>query len=200
MVALAATLLYEERSYQPKQAQEMASLARVMAEMSDAAVDFQDQALAQEYLNILRLYPQLHQAALLLPDGSVFASLQQGSGPFRSWPMPPYRAGYQHQQNYSVFLQPLKAADPASAHLYLEYHQPPLWQRLPQYSIMFAAIAVSLLVITLVLQSYTRSYLLRPLEDMTRFAREVSASEQYDQQIMLRSQDELGSWPWLLIS
>lgn len=188
LVAGSAILLYEAQSFQPNVVRELESLGAVLVEMTRPAVLFLDPDLAREYLNVLRLYPQIDYAVLLQPDLQVFAQYGAGTAP----QVLPARPGVEFTAARAVLWLPLQTQTDSSW-LYLSYRLPAWWQRLPQYSIMALALTLSLVLITLLLWQLSGRYLLRPLLQITAYVRHSRQTDTVRAPLEIRQQDELGA-------
>jgi len=179
LLSAIAVLLVETNTFEPGVRQEIKSISKVLNDITRPAIDFRDNKLAQEYLTLLKLYPNISAGAILLPDGEVFAiafdlktSLERAQ-----WPIPPYEEKIQFLDAFAEAWTPIKGENEVIGWIYLKYDLPALWLRLPQYTIMFTAIIFSILISGIILTYSSHRLITSPLLDMSKINKSSCCQE-----------------------
>src|SRR4051812_2157491 len=73
LIAGVAIAFYNERSYRAQKVSEFLVQAQILASSVTAALTFDDDRTAQEYVSALRANPEVDAAAVYAADGTLFA-------------------------------------------------------------------------------------------------------------------------------
>ncbi|MBI2380571.1 MAG: HAMP domain-containing protein [Gammaproteobacteria bacterium] len=193
LVALLASVVFELTSFRPRVESELRTATRTMAEINLPALDFDDSALAKEYLGFLRFQSGMDGGALFLADGRLFAQYQRPDEPQPMvLPTPPIQPGFIGSPGHLALVEPIQRGSENIGYVYVRYKYPPVLSRLPQYGIMFGAVALALVVVAVVLLATTRRVLSQPLSELSAAARQVSQAQDYAVRVHYESGDELG--------
>ncbi|HXC38651.1 MAG TPA: CHASE sensor domain-containing protein, partial [Burkholderiales bacterium] len=88
-VMAAALVAYDLITYERSRANDLVSLAGIIARASTPSLAFDDPKAAQENLALLRVRPNISDAAIYAPDGRRFASYEQSRAEARRSPPAP---------------------------------------------------------------------------------------------------------------
>lgn len=190
VVAGSAVLIYETSSFRPRMEAQLQAAAQVMADVNQAALQFDDAHLAKENLGFLRLYDGVDGGAIYHPDGSEFAHWTTGPQAHHPDKVPP--DGFQHSASHASLCVPVLRDGVELGRLWVRVALPPLIKRMPQYGIMFGALALAVLVLGLVLLRASDYVVARPLAGLSRVVREVGRTGDYTVRVPKRAQDEVG--------
>ena len=73
-ISLGTIVVYDLRAYHRNLVADISTQAELLGHMSSAALAFDDERLALENLNLMRIRPRVTAGALYKADGSLFAS------------------------------------------------------------------------------------------------------------------------------
>ena len=194
LFSIIAVLIVEATTFEPNVRQEINSTSRVLNDITRPAIDFGDNKLAQEYLSLLKLYPNISHGAVLLPDGEVFASSTRSNEDVKDakWPKPPYKEKIEFLDTYAEAWTSIKGENDTIGWIYIKYELPPLWLRLPQYTIMFSSILLSILISGILMTYSSHRLITRPLHDMSIVTNRVIAEKDFKLRVSLIRKDEIG--------
>ncbi|MCV2369985.1 ATP-binding protein [Roseateles oligotrophus] len=190
LLAGLAVLSYETTTFRPRLERQLESVAKVMADINQAALDFDDVKQAQDNLGFLRLYEGVDAGALYRSDGSVFAFWPIEGQPVNPATMPP--SGSQFQANKASRSLPVLRDGRELGRVWIRVQMPPLIQRLPQYGIMFGALALGVLVLGAALLWAARRLVSQPMERLSAAASEVGRTGNFSLRVQKSSGDEIG--------
>lgn len=199
IVGTLLVLLYEVTSFRPRIEGEMRSTANIMADINMPALEFEDSTLAMEYLNFLHFQPEYEIGAIYRENGRLFAmyvdpDIASGSqldrlrGSMVTMP----KAGVTHGVSSIDLVQPAKHGAQIMGYVFLRYKYPPLWERMPQYTIVFVSLAAVVVVLGLILLWTSRHVIAKPLQNLSRAAEQISQQQQMDVRVEYNAADELG--------
>ncbi|MCV2354422.1 HAMP domain-containing protein [Paucibacter sp. B2R-40] len=190
LLAGLAVLSYETSTFRPRVAAQLTAVAKVMADINQAALDFDDAKQAQDNLALLRLYEGMTAGALYRADGSLFAEWADSGKP--SSPSRPQSTGIDFQANQASLSLAVMRDGRELGHVWIRVQLPPLLQRLPQYGIMFGALALAVLVLGAVLLWAGRRLVSLPMEQLSAAASEVGRTGDFSLRVAKTSGDEIG--------
>jgi len=203
VIAALAVLLYESFTFQPRTLRDLETMASLYAETLPAALQFNDPKTASENLAALKWRSEIVGACVYTTNGAIFAQYSRLPGtPFACPSSTPKSRKHQFETDQVSFFEPIVANGEVVGTIYFLQALPSLHERLPQYSIMFSAIIMSLIIISmLLLFSFNRS-ISKPILNLARLSRRISQSGNYSERAEKVGQDEIGeltdAYNWLL--
>jgi len=117
-----------ERDYSAQKIDEATGNARFLALIVTAALDSDDRATAEKYLDALRSNPEAEAAAIYDSHGALFASYSRAGAP--ALPAAPPRAGASFAGNRLILAMPVTQAGTRLGTVFLDIVTEPLWRRL----------------------------------------------------------------------
>jgi signal transduction histidine kinase len=192
LLSATALLVYELRSYQKNWLDDLSTQARIIANASGPALNFDDQKAVNENLSLLRLRPQITLAAVYRNDGRLFASYVHPSAAEASVPVLAPRPGIIIENDRVEVVQLIRENDQLVGTVYLRSRYDILG-RLADYMLILAAVmATSLLVAALVSQRLQRS-VTGPVLHVAQVAQNVLAERNFSLRAQKTSDDEVGT-------
>jgi PAS domain S-box-containing protein len=194
LTVLALTCLglfgYELHRYRKATAQSLQTISLIIAENSGAVLIFDDQKLATEILNGLRVEPEISAAALFDQHGRLFATYLQD--PKFVIPEKPGMAGVGiHARDITIF-QPVVQGDAQVGTLYLRGNLQGTYQRLSVYALVLLGVIAAAGAVAFPLSSFLQRRISEPLATLGKVARSVSRDRDYSVRATQSSDDEFG--------
>lgn len=193
VLACTIFLIVEFRSYRTGIQHTVATLARLTADNSTAAVAFNDQASALQILEALRAEPQVVLAAIYDHDGQLFAGYR--SSPAESFPVnvPSGRSQIDFSESgYVVGMHPVVENGRRLGTLYLRASMAEIYARMRTYIWVVAGVLASSFGLSGLLAAQLRNALARPILELASTANAVAATQDYSLRARTYGGDELG--------
>lgn len=187
-VALGAMVTYDLRAYHEGWVSDLQAQAELIGRSTAPALEFDDARVAQENLSLLRLQPRIHAAAVYGANGESFAAYNATGIP------PPRRAepsGVRRDGRDLLVVQSIRQGGREIGRVYLraEYG---LWQRVPTYLGIAAAVALVALAVALVLSVRLQRAVVQPILAIGGVARDVMQRQDYSRRAPKARDDEVG--------
>jgi signal transduction histidine kinase/CheY-like chemotaxis protein len=142
LIAGVVMAVYSERSYKEQQIRDISVQAQILASTVTAALVFDDQTAAEEYVNALRANPEILSAAVYNSRGALVASYSRAEPvPQRVKIQPPYFV-----KDRLVVIVPVKQDIVTLGAVYLETITEPALQRFLRYGAVGLLITMAFLV------------------------------------------------------
>ncbi|MBX3626730.1 MAG: response regulator [Rhizobacter sp.] len=191
VVALAAMIAYDLRSYHQSWVGDMAGQAELLGKSTATALAFDDAKVASDNLSLLRLRPQVRVAAVYDEHGELFA-LYPATAASASFPTRPDVPGVRIEEREMVVTAPIVDKGEARGSVYLRADYG-LHERVIGYSgIALAVLAVAMGVAWAVSLRLQR-VVTRPVLAIATTAREVMEQRDYSRRAQKMSDDEVGT-------
>lgn len=140
-----AVVFYESTTFRPRELEELRTSAAVLEKELVAPLRFLDQTSAEDFLKIRRRTRAFAIAAIYDQQGRLFAVARREE--FRGeLPVKPGTGNEFTARTLSLW-QPIRFEGQVIGQLYLIEELPPLYARLPQYSIMLGAVLLALAIL-----------------------------------------------------
>ncbi|MDC8772838.1 ATP-binding protein [Roseateles albus] len=191
LLAGLAVLSYETSTFRPRVERQLDAVAKVMADINQASLDFDDARQAQDNLAFLRLYEGIDAGALYRADGSLFAEWASNNAKPSS-PVSAPTNGTQFERSRASLSLPVLRDGRELGRVWIRVQLPPLLQRLPQYGIMFGALALAVMVLGAVLLWAGRHLVSQPMERLSAAADKVGRTGDFSLRVPKDSDDEIG--------
>ncbi|PYP34069.1 MAG: histidine kinase [Gemmatimonadetes bacterium] len=193
LLTSAAFATYEVLTIRRRTVANLATLGRVLAANSTAALAFANAADAREILSALRAEPHIIAAGLYTQDGRLFTRYPADL-PDDALPARPELDGYRFERGYIIGLEPVaEAGNPRLGTLYLKSDLKAVSRTLR----LSVAIGASVLAISLlaayVLAALLQGRISQPITALADAAAAVSARQDYSVRAPKVGADELGA-------
>jgi signal transduction histidine kinase/CheY-like chemotaxis protein len=145
VIAGLAIAIFAAQSYKAQKAREVTVQGQILASTVTAALSFGDRAAAQEYVNALRVNPEILQAAVYDTAGALFA----GYARFAEIQVPRALPGFdpESEQNHLTVITPVTEGSSRLGTVYLQVVIEPLERRLARFGIVALLITMVAVVI-----------------------------------------------------
>lgn len=191
LLSATALLVYELRSYQKNWLDDLSTQARIIANASAPALNFDDQKTVKENLSLLRLRPQITLAAVYRKDGRLFASYVHPSAAEDSVPVLAPRPGIVFDNDRVEVVQSISEGEQMVGSVYLRSHYDILGRLVDYLLILGTVMATSLLTAALVSRRLQRS-VTGPVLHVAEVAQNVLRRRDYSLRAEKTSDDEVG--------
>ncbi|MDB6167399.1 MAG: hypothetical protein JWM88_263 [Verrucomicrobia bacterium] len=193
VLACGVFLAAEYNSYRRDVEHTVATLARLTADNSTAAIAFSDHPNATQNLEALRAEPQIVSAALYDSGGRLFASYRsqpeavldedtaRGSAQVRFSP-----------RGFVVGVQPVTEGTRRLGTLYVRASMKQIYERMQTYGGVVFVVLVSSSLLAILIVSRLRNVLARPVLELARTADAVTTRQDYSLRARKFGEDELG--------
>jgi signal transduction histidine kinase/ActR/RegA family two-component response regulator len=186
-----AVLVYELTTFRPRVLADARTQAEIIRVNSIAPLQFNDRKAAQENLATLRIRSAIRSARIWLPDGQLFAVYARNDVASND-PLPELTEGVRFAGARLILVEPMEADGQQVGWLSLQYDTPPLWRRLPQYSIMVGVVVVALATAGGLLLSMLGRSVSAPLLRLAEAAATIGRTGNYRLRVPRASEDEIG--------
>lgn len=186
------TLGYEYYAVRQAMLQEIQVQANIVRDASAAAMAFRDHQAATEVLETLRFSPGVVQAALVLPEGVVYVTYGKNGAPVTIVPT----VGEADSQAVSTHIVRiyrnvyLKNAFVGS--LIVESSLDEFYSRMGFYFLVIFLTTLGGLALANRLSQYLKTTITGPLSRLVALTHHVSVNQDYTQQPVIETQDEIG--------
>lgn len=189
LLCAAALMTYEIGAYRDNWVADLRTQAEILARISAPALQFDDDSTAHDNLRVLRSRPQILQAAIYRPNGSLFASYSVNNTltvPETSSPN-----GYRIEGGeLSLFHSVVENGEKLGT-IYLRARYD-IEQRIRSYVLILAGAIAFSLAVTALVSWWLQAAITRPILDVTAVAREVMRSRNYSLRARKTTDDEIG--------
>jgi signal transduction histidine kinase/ActR/RegA family two-component response regulator/HAMP domain-containing protein len=190
LLAGGALVLYEYTTYRPRVIQDAQTQAELIEVNSVAALQLNDREAAAKNLATLRARPEILSATLFGADGSVQARYAPPGAPSAPRELV---AGIRFLPDRLLLIDRIAVDSQLVGWLSLQYAIPPLWRRLPQYTIMIAVVLLAVLTASALLLGMLGRSVSAPLLRLADAVREITRTGNYRLQLPPRAGDEIGT-------
>jgi signal transduction histidine kinase len=137
--------LYIERSYKAQKIDEVGVQAAILASTVAAALVFGDHEAAQEYVDALRVNPEVRTAAVFDASGTLFASYRRS--PEARLPAQAEAPGTRVAGERLIVVAPVRQGDAALGTVYVETVTEPFTRRLERYGVIALLVTMAVVVV-----------------------------------------------------
>jgi two-component system, sensor histidine kinase len=185
-----AMLLYDVHAYRNDALRDLVIQADIIGRSSAPALQFNDPATARGNLQLLRVRPNITEAAIYTGDGKLFASYL-GADNAGQLPAAPKAEGYRIEGNTITIAHRIVENREVIGMLYLRAHYE-MHERLKNYLIILLAVMFGSLVIAAIIAAWLQAAVTTPLLEVTGVAREVMRRRDYSLRAKKTTRDEIG--------
>jgi signal transduction histidine kinase/ActR/RegA family two-component response regulator len=193
LVAMSAGMLaYELVSFQQNWVDDLTTQADIIATVSAPAVSFNDPAAARQNLALLRVRPQIEAGAIYGPGGILFASYAVAPGADPVYPERPGAVGYRIEGGHMVVVHPIVENGERVGTVYLTARYRVL-DRVATYSLILGGAMLGSLVLAALVAGRLQLAITRPLQAVTKVARNVMERRDFSLRVRHGASGEVGT-------
>lgn len=194
LVALALTAgafaTYELVSFRRHLLQTAQTIAGITAAQTAAAVDFDDDATAQDILSKLRADPTILQAAVYDSEGDLMAHYPSRLANAAFPAVHPPEARF--EPNGLHIFQPVELRGKVIGSLYLKWDLGPAYARIRFYGLLALCVLGGSIIVALFVSNWLQARISKPILDLAETARAISLKRDYLVRAPKLGNDELG--------
>ncbi len=190
LISGVAMLLYDVHAYRSEALRDLVTQADILGRSSAPTLQFNDPATARGNLLLLRVRPNIVEAAIYTSDGKLFASYGGKDGVNR-FPPAPKAEGYRIEGNTITISHRIVENHEVVGTLYLRGHYE-VRERLENYLMILLAVMFGSLLIATVIAAWLQAGVTAPLLEVTGVAREVMRRRDYSLRAKKTTRDEIG--------
>ena len=191
LVACVAVAMYEVHGYRQAIADDSATMGAVLGENSAAALVFGDANAGEGVLKALRAEPRVVVACLYLKGNVPFARYVR-AGERSDWPTPPIQDGIYFTSERLIEYRHIKLEGEVVGSIYIESDLQELNLRLRHYVGLVALVMLLSSLVAFLLASRLQRLISRPILDLLKTTKLISAENNYALRARGRGADELG--------
>lgn len=191
VVALAAMIAYDLRTYHRGWVDDLTAQAELLGRTAVPALEFDDARVARENLAILRLQPKIRAAALYTGNGELFASYSSGTD-YRTVPRRPSQDSSLIDDGDLLVFKGIEDQGRIVGTIYLRARYE-LTDRLWSYTGIALIVASLAMLAALIVSSWLQKIITRPILAIGEVARDVVARADYSRRAERISADEVGA-------
>ena len=190
LAACAAMLVYDLRTFQRYWVDDLTTQADIIASVTAPALAFNDAKSAHMNLAVLRVRPQVLDAAIYTAAGARFATFSQQAGA-PGFPERPGVAGYRIDGGELVVTKPVIENGEMLGTVYLRARYG-LFERMLNYAAILCGVLLGALAIAALVASRLQRSITRPLEAVTNVARAVMQRRDFSLRVPGNNSGEIG--------
>jgi signal transduction histidine kinase/ActR/RegA family two-component response regulator len=187
-----AVVVYELTTFRPRVLQDARTQADIIRLNSIASLQFNDSQAANENLATLANRSEVLSARIWLPDGRPFAAYLRPGAPAAVTSPPRLVRGERFLPNRLLVVDAMEMDGQLLGWLTLQFEVPPLWRRLPEYSIMVAVVVIALATAAGLLLGMLGRSVSAPLLRLADAAGTIGRTGNYRLRVPRGSEDEIG--------
>ncbi|MGK5057601.1 ATP-binding protein [Janthinobacterium sp. LB2P49] len=189
VISLGTIVVYDLRAYHRNLVADISTQAELLGHMSSAALAFDDERLALENLNLMRIRPRVTAGALYKADGSLFASYRANER-VGELPAKVGKEGESIQGSSVELFKPIIDNGELLGTVYLRADYE-LAGRTADYLAIALGVTVLALLVALLLLRRLDFVITQPILDIADVAREVIETGDYSRRARKLSDDEV---------
>ncbi len=185
-------LAYDLNTYRDSVIKDLTTQANIIAEVSTPALEFNDPATGKENLELLRTRPMILRAVLYDDTGTIFAEYSN-DGELESAPPPQPQTinEYIIDRNRIQVWQQIVKNDQLLGAVYIHARYE-LGARLVGYAIILVGVLIASLGLALLVATWLRGAVTKPIFAVTNVARQVMQSRDFSLRAKKFTEDEIG--------
>jgi len=191
LLVSAGFVSYELATFRKTMVSDLSTLAGVIGNESNSALDFKDQDRAREILGGLIAEKHIVAAALYDSDGNLFAEYPTNATA-ADFPARPESYGARFEQNRLVLVQKIHDAGGFAGTVCLASDLQQIHERFVRYAVMILLFMVASWLVTLFLSARLQRVISRPIFHLVETAKIVSGEKKYSVRAAKEGNDEMG--------
>ncbi len=191
VVAVAALVVYDLRTYHERWIADLTTQAEILGRSSIAAVAFDDKRAARENLDLLRVRPAILAAAIYDEHGLLFASYGREGTDEPAPPPAPAGNAPRLERNRIVLFHPITENGRQRATVYIRARYE-LTERLADYLGILGIVMVLSMFAALLTSAWLQRAITKPIMDITDVAHQVLERRDFSLRVTKTTEDEIG--------
>src|SRR6266850_3943249 len=187
----AAFFAYEFLTFRQAMTQNLATLGKVIAANSTAALAFENQEDAREILAALKAERHIVAVGLYDKEGKLF-SRYPGNLPANAFPSSPEKDGYRFEHSHLAAFQPVVQGSKRMGTLYLKSDLGAMYERFRLYGGIVGLVIGASLLVAYTLSKQLQKQISGPILDLAETAKAISERGDYSVRATRLGQDEMG--------
>ena len=192
LIAGASLFVYDVRNYRDSTARNLAVEAELLGNVTMAAIEFDDRALAAQNLSFLKARPNVRAAAIFNPRGALFASYVRPDVSKAELPALPGTDGAAIEGERVAVFHRILANNQIVGTVYLAQDLG-MFERAGTYAAILFAVMLAALVVAAMLSEALQKGITRPIIQISSLAREVVEKRDYNVRATRTTRDEIGT-------
>ena len=191
IVAVAALVVYDLRTYHERWVSDLTTQAEILGRSSVAALAFDDRRAAAENLDLLRVRPSILAAAVYDEHGMLFASYSRDPDEKTGVPLGPEASGAKVERNRLVLFHKIveNARERGTVYIRARYE---LSERLADYLGILGIVMVLSMLAALLTSAWLQRAITKPIMDITDVAHQVMEGRDFSLRVTKTTEDEIG--------
>ena len=189
ILTVVAFMVYDLATFRRTMVQNLVTMAKMTADYSNVAMEFEDKQVGDEALNALHTDPHIVAAALYDKDGNVFTKYPTN---LEDLPAAPTNFAPQFSQSHLIVAQPVYLYGKRLGTLYLSSDTREMTDRLKLYATISLTIMAASLLVAFGLSSRMQKQISLPIIALADVARKISTQADYSVRAVKMDDDELG--------
>jgi len=192
LLACSAFAIYEVMTFRSEMAQDLSTLAEIIANNTSAALDFNDPKTATETLSALRAQSHIEAACIYNAKGDIFAVYDRANdGKTFTPPVNQSNSVYFNEGSLHIF-RPVMLDKEFLGTVYVVSDLDALYSRLSKYLLIAIGVFFFSGWVAFLLSSNLLQWISRPILNLVNTARAVTVEKNYSVRATKQSDDELG--------
>lgn len=191
LLTAASFFIYEIVNVRGNLVQTTQTMAQITAAQSMAAVEFEDEKVAEDILSKLKAKSNILRSALYLKDGKLLARYPTNQ-PVTAFPAVPRTDGYQIKGSSLDIYVPVLLDNDIIGSLYLKWDLAPALKRFRWYGGMVVVVLIGSLALALWVANWMQKLISAPILELAGAARAVTINKNYGVRAAKFGKDELG--------
>lgn len=183
--------IFEVESYRAAATRSLMTTASIVAENSSGVLLFDDQKMAREVLNSLRVDPEVSAAALYDKEGKIYATFSS-TLETDEFPEHPARDGVMTRGIGITIFQPVLQKSDRVGTLFVRGSMVGTYQRMRLYGIVVFLVGTASIGVAFLLSSFLQRKISEPLAALAATARDVTLRRDYSVRAKKITSDEFG--------
>jgi signal transduction histidine kinase/ActR/RegA family two-component response regulator len=191
IVAVAALVVYDVRTYEERWVSDLTTQADILGRSSVPALAFDDPKAARENLDLLKVRPAILAAAIYDNEGRIFATYGRIGAGEQTVPRSPVAAGPRIEGKHIVLFHRIVENDRPQGTVYIKARYE-IAERLADYLGILAAVVVLSMLAALFMSAWLQRAITRPINEITSVAHHVMDSRDFSLRVRKTTEDEIG--------
>lgn len=191
LIAGTVMVVYQLESYRERTILDTTMQADLLGFTSTPALQFDDPALAESNLALLRIRPGVLSAAIYSPSGTLFAQYASAENTGKEFPSLPGTDGHHIEDDRLHVFRRIVANNEIVGTVYMETHYR-IYEILQQQALLMASAIAAALVVAMLLSLWLQSRLTGPVLDIAHLAHRIARERDYGLRAAKTTSDEIG--------
>lgn len=191
IVAVAALVVYDLRTYRDRWVADLTTQAEILGRSSVPALAFDDPRAARENLDLLKVRPAILAAAIYNEQGVLFAAYSREGPGLAQVPVTPAPSGPRVERNQIILFHTITESGRARGTVYIRASYE-LTERLADYLGILSIVMVLSMLAALLVSAWLQRGITKPIADITDVAHQVMEKRDFSLRVQKTTDDEIG--------